>query len=221
MARPTKPLISRNLAVSQAIKLIDTEGLESFSLPRLARRMGVRAPSLYYHFADKADILTEISRWILQECPIPPFDPQQRWQDWCVSTSLNVRAVILQHRNAAPLVVRYLPRDTLIALYEGVAKYLTESGVPSEQLVLILDGLERLTIAPAAAEAMRDPASRIKVFANVDSHEHPYLRKALAANKRNPERLFEETLRAFLIGIEITSADSAGDSQPHSRDSGA
>jgi TetR/AcrR family tetracycline transcriptional repressor len=45
MARPRTPLISRQAAVAAALEIIDTEGLEAFSLPRLARHKGVRAPS--------------------------------------------------------------------------------------------------------------------------------------------------------------------------------
>ena len=66
MARPSKPLISRASAVQASIEIIDAEGLDAFSLPRLAKHMGVRAPSLYHHFADKNEILTAIARHIAQ-----------------------------------------------------------------------------------------------------------------------------------------------------------
>lgn len=45
MARPPKPLISRAAAVAGAIAIIDSEGLEAFSLPRPAQHLDVRAPS--------------------------------------------------------------------------------------------------------------------------------------------------------------------------------
>ena len=55
MARPAKPLISRSAAIHAAIEIIDADGLGTFSLPRLAAHMGVRAPSLYHHFRNKVD----------------------------------------------------------------------------------------------------------------------------------------------------------------------
>ena len=39
MARPSKPLISRTTAVAAAISIIDAEGLDAFSLPRLAKTL--------------------------------------------------------------------------------------------------------------------------------------------------------------------------------------
>ena len=52
MARPSKPLISRDACARAALEIIDAEGLDALSLERLATEIGVRAPSLYHHFAD-------------------------------------------------------------------------------------------------------------------------------------------------------------------------
>ncbi|HTC82023.1 MAG TPA: helix-turn-helix domain-containing protein, partial [Acidimicrobiia bacterium] len=60
MARPSKPLISKDASARAALEIIDAEGLEALSLERLAKELGVRAPSLYHHFADKAEILARV-----------------------------------------------------------------------------------------------------------------------------------------------------------------
>jgi AcrR family transcriptional regulator len=57
MPRPLTPLISRRLAVETALQIIDEEGYETFSLEKLARRLNVKSPSLYHHFANKTDLL--------------------------------------------------------------------------------------------------------------------------------------------------------------------
>ena len=54
MARPTKPLISRDLCAQAALRIIDEDGLEALSLEKLARELGVKAPSLYHHFSNTA-----------------------------------------------------------------------------------------------------------------------------------------------------------------------
>jgi AcrR family transcriptional regulator len=56
MARPSKPLIRRDAVVEASLRIIDTEGLDALSLPRLARELNVHPPSLYHHFEDKAEI---------------------------------------------------------------------------------------------------------------------------------------------------------------------
>lgn len=49
--------MSRSSAIDAALAVIDAECLDAPSLPRLARELGLRAPSLYYHFSDRSEIL--------------------------------------------------------------------------------------------------------------------------------------------------------------------
>jgi AcrR family transcriptional regulator len=42
--------------VEAARKLLEAEGLDALSMRRLADRLGIRAPSLYKHFADKQEL---------------------------------------------------------------------------------------------------------------------------------------------------------------------
>jgi TetR/AcrR family tetracycline transcriptional repressor len=54
MPRPSSPLISHDTVVEASLRIIDADGLDEFSLPRLARELNVQAPSLYHHFQDRA-----------------------------------------------------------------------------------------------------------------------------------------------------------------------
>jgi len=44
MGRPPKPLISRSSTVAASIEIIDTVGMDAFSLPRVAERLNVKPP---------------------------------------------------------------------------------------------------------------------------------------------------------------------------------
>ena len=124
MARPSKPLISRSAAVDASIAIIDSEGLNAFSLPRLAAHMGVRAPSLYHHFADKNAILTAVARHIAGKSVIKPRRaPGPDWPEYFVSLALNFRQSVLRHRNAASVLIEHLPRETLIGSFEDAAQF--------------------------------------------------------------------------------------------------
>ncbi|SHN46658.1 TetR family transcriptional regulator [Cryptosporangium aurantiacum] len=208
MPRPREPLINRTSAVDAAIRIIDTEGLDSFSLPRLARELGVRAPSLYHHFADKSEILAAVSRTIAGATVMPrkPADPQ-KWVDWLVQLALNFRTAILRHRHAAPILLQFPPREELTHLYEEVAAYLEHCGVPRHLHVRILDGMEKLSVSATVSEALRPHATRRSIFPGVDSATHPTLARAVADNPLTPKQLFEATVRAFLAGT--LASDSA------------
>lgn len=48
---------TRETIIDAAITLIAEEGLAALSLRKVAARVGIRAPSIYQHFADKEDLL--------------------------------------------------------------------------------------------------------------------------------------------------------------------
>src|SRR4051812_17724725 len=207
MARPKQPLISRATAVAAAIEIIDSEGLEAFSLPRLARHMNVRAPSLYHHFQDKDALLAAVSRTIAAEPALPRKPAPENWPDWFVNLSLNFRQVVLRHRNAAPLLLQYLPREELTDLYDNAAGFLASCGVPARLHVQILDGMEKLTLGATITEAMRPRSRSRAIFPDVDPERQPRLAAALDANELTAKRLFEEMIRSFLRGVMDADAE--------------
>jgi AcrR family transcriptional regulator len=206
MSRPRQPLISRPGAVAAAIEIIDTEGLDALSLPRLARHLNVRAPSLYHHFEDKSEILGAVVTAIVSEAVVPRKPPPERWIDWFVQLSLNLRRAVLRHRNAAPLLLQFPPRDMLTDLYEDAARFLQASGVPEEVHVQILDSMDTLVLGAVISEAARTPAARRAIFPQVDRERQPTLARALASNEFTANRLFEEMIRGFLYGV-VRSAE--------------
>jgi len=199
--RPSTPLISRDATVIAALKIIDEDGLDSLSLPRLARELNVKAPSLYHHFHDKDEILSAVARGIVAKTTFPRKPASGDWAEWFTQLSLNFRAAVLRHRAAAPILLQYLPRELLTDLYESAAVYLEECGVPAELHVQILDGLEKLALGATIAEAMR-PHSRARVqFEDSDPERHPVLTAAGKANQLNPRQIFEQTIRSYLLGV--------------------
>lgn len=201
MARPSQPLISRSSAVAASIEIIDAEGLDAFSLPRLARHLGVRAPSLYHHFSDKQAIMSEIARHIAGAGAIPKRTPGPDWPEYFITLGLNMRRSILKHRNTAPILLRYLPRDVLLGPYEETARFLEASGVPTRLHVMILNGLERMTLGAVLTEATRPSGNRANIFPGVDPTTQIALAAANAANPYTPKQLFEEMMRGFLYGV--------------------
>ena len=186
--------------VETALRLIDADGLDAFSLPRLARELKVQTPSLYYHFADRADILRTVARAIVLQSRVPEPEACPTWVDWFVGISLSFRQAVLSHRNAAPVLLEFMPRDVLIWNYELGARILAAIGVPTEARIGVIDGLDTLTLGASLAEAAKGPARAGQVFANVDADAEPMLAEALAANTRTAEELFADSIRSFLRG---------------------
>ena len=200
MPRPSSPLISHDAVIEASLRIIDREGLDAFSLPRLARELTVQTPSLYHHFRDRADILRTVARAIVLQSRVPAPAACRTWVDWVVGSRLSCRRAVLSHRNAAPILLEFMPRDVLIWNYELGVQILAAVGVPPDQLIGVIDGLDTLTLGASLAEAAKSPARAGQVFANVDAGREPMLAGALAANTRTAEQLFADSIRSFLRG---------------------
>ncbi|KOS55795.1 TetR/AcrR family transcriptional regulator [Rhodococcus rhodochrous] len=201
MGRPAKPLISRSATIAASIELIDTEGFDAFSLPRVARQLKVKTSSLYHHFADRRELVTEVAKELMTEATVPEYSPGTDWVEWFVELSLNYRDAILRHPDAAIVLVQFLPRDVLTRTYEMCARILEDGGVPARLHIVILDGLEKLALATTLSELTRDPVGSTGVFPNVDERRHPTLARALEANRWSSRELFVVTIRGFLAGV--------------------
>ncbi|MBK9252580.1 MAG: TetR family transcriptional regulator [Proteobacteria bacterium] len=73
--------LTREIIVGEAITLLNEEGLEGVSLRKLAERVGVKAPSLYWHFKDKSALMSAVMERIFGEC-LDSVPDHTDWQQW-------------------------------------------------------------------------------------------------------------------------------------------
>jgi TetR/AcrR family tetracycline transcriptional repressor len=93
-----------------------------------------------------------------------------------------------------------MPRDLLVRNYEIGVQILAEIGVPPGQRILVIDGLDTLTLGASLAAAAKSPAQAGQVFASVDPDTEPMLAQELAYNRLTAEELFAASVRCFLAG---------------------
>ncbi|MES0875332.1 TetR/AcrR family transcriptional regulator [Sinimarinibacterium thermocellulolyticum] len=199
MGRPGKQLISRERAARAALGVIDVHGLDALSLELVAQRMGVKAPSLYYHFKSKAEILSEVARLLLLDVKLPKPETHE-WRDAIIELNLATRRSILQHPNAAPLLLQFFPRHLLLGAYNH---WISTCPLPVEQRMILIEGLERLTFGSALFEAACR-AQGIEPMPSFDREKLPHLAEAVRSNRLDQESAFVETLSRFLDGFGIT-----------------
>ncbi|MCC2601973.1 TetR/AcrR family transcriptional regulator [Sphingopyxis yananensis] len=206
MARPSKPLISRKNAAEAALEVIDEHGLEELSLALVAKKLGVRPPSLYHHFKDKSELLQEVARIMLLKMPAASATDRS-FEEEIIARCVATRQTLLQHPNAAPLILRYFPRHLLLAAYDRAA---FEEPYPTPIQMTVIDAIEKYTYGAALFEASARSRG-IPPMPRVDDGKYPSLAKAIADNPFNDEQLFVESLRLFLIGVrERVATDTIG-----------
>ena len=103
-----KQPLSRDQIVAAAIKLIDEEGLDAFSMRRLGQELGAGATSLYWHIKDKGQLIDLVIDELAGEIR-PDDDPERPWRERAASVAREFRAAVKRHRHLASLVGARIP----------------------------------------------------------------------------------------------------------------
>src|SRR3569833_2111482 len=105
MVRPKTPLLSRDRIVEAATAVIDAEGLDALSTRRLARALGVQAPSLYNHFGTKEAILDAVADAIVAGVDLSMLgrDP---WPAALKAWARAYRKAFREHPTVVPFLAR-------------------------------------------------------------------------------------------------------------------
>ncbi|MEU7003050.1 TetR/AcrR family transcriptional regulator C-terminal domain-containing protein [Nonomuraea sp. NPDC046570] len=191
-----RPILAREAIFAEALRVVDEEGADALTVTRLARRLGVRAASLYNHVAGREEIVDGIRDLVVAEMDLDALESGP-WPEALARWARSYLAAFARHPNAAKLLATTTIRSSLtLGMYERAVVLLGRAGWPSDQVVTVFTAIESFAIGSAldlaAPSVMIDPPEG----------ETPLLADALRRNP--PERAmaaFELGLTALLLGL--------------------
>lgn len=197
MGRPA--VITKERVAEVTLRLIDDEGLDAVSIERIGSELGVRGPSLYHHFTDKAEILTEVARLVLGDLDINR--PGDDWQQWMVDTSLLLYRRVIEHPQAAVILMQFMPDASAVPGFGRAAHLLTKAGVDPAVQVLLMEGCEKLIWGWALQRAMAASQEDQRIRSESIELRWPELSTAVRESRWSDEAMVEASLRAFMQGV--------------------
>ncbi|HEX6685822.1 MAG TPA: TetR/AcrR family transcriptional regulator C-terminal domain-containing protein, partial [Candidatus Limnocylindrales bacterium] len=151
--------LDRPRIVAEAVALLDEGGLDGVTLRRLAQRLGVQAPTLYWHIRNKARLINELGEAILADqlaSPTPAQDGQP-WHDWLIGLAQRLRRAMLAHPDGARVVSAAHLSMTMAAVSELAMSTLVERGPPLHRARLTVLAVQHFTIGHVLAEQSPPP----------------------------------------------------------------
>ena len=94
-----EPALNQKQIVQAALQLLDEVGFEGLTMRNLAKKLGIKAASLYWHMRDKEELLSLLADEICE--PMREPDRTLSWQDQLEILGNEFRRVLLAHRDAA------------------------------------------------------------------------------------------------------------------------
>lgn len=106
----TRPPLDRAAIVQAALKLLDEVGLDQLSTRRLAAELGVKGPSLYWHFRNMAELRDLMADRLLAEA-LPAPDACHDWKAWLAEGARGFRRAALSCRDGARILAGARPTE--------------------------------------------------------------------------------------------------------------
>ena len=152
--------LTREQVLAEALRLSDEKGLEGLSLRNLATRLGVQAPTLYWHVANKTALLDALSDAIMGEAiaALPAPDDGADWRDWLLAALTALRTAMLAHRDGARIVSGAHDSLRRAEFTERALDRLVRGGVEPRRAWLLVLGGTRYALGHVFAEQGPDAA---------------------------------------------------------------
>ena len=125
----SRPALTRERVVEEAVALADGEGLGALSMRGLATRLGVEAMSLYHHVRSKDVLLDAMVDAVFAEIHLPAASGGPGWRAEMRARSVSGREALRRHRWAVGLMdARRTPGPASVAHHDAVLGCLLRDG---------------------------------------------------------------------------------------------
>ncbi|MFF8449664.1 TetR/AcrR family transcriptional regulator C-terminal domain-containing protein [Streptomyces leeuwenhoekii] len=192
MGRPRTPLLDRERITTTALELVDERG--EFSVPQIARRLGVQTGSLYHHVDGRDGIVELLRERVSAGIDIATLDLRP-WDEALRAWARSYRAAFAAHPRTIPLLMTNPVRaPRVLDQYERAVSLLLDAGFAPPDVMPVIVALENVVLGSAL-----DLAAPEAMWELADDTATPRLAEALdAAGERRADRAFELALEGFL-----------------------
>jgi TetR/AcrR family tetracycline transcriptional repressor len=133
--------------VAEALDLLEEVGLDGVSTRRLAQRLGVEQPSLYWHFRKKEDLLGAMAEAAMAPHATAPLPaPGEDWRAWFLENFRSFRRTLLLRRDGARLHAGLRPGPPDRERIVHKVGFLVASGVPERDAQMAMLAGGRFTV---------------------------------------------------------------------------
>lgn len=210
--RPRVAVLSRELILETALKLLDERGEHGAGIRDIARALNVQPSALYNHVSGHDDIIAGVRELVSDRIDVSAFETHG-WEDAIRSWAKSYRTAFAAHPpTIAVLATEHLaPRSRTSQMYEAVCKGLIAAGWPEDQVLHVIVSLECFILGAALDHVAPDD-----MLYPGDDDGAPNFAAAYDARlksqrgARPADTAFEMGLDAMLLGLNARFTELKG-----------
>jgi TetR/AcrR family transcriptional regulator, tetracycline repressor protein len=203
--------VNPEIIVRAGLALLNEIGLEQLTLRRLAVELNIQAPTLYWHFKSKEELIDTMATLMLAEgaSGLIPARKSSGWRIWVSTFGLGLRNVLLKYRDGARVVAGSRLTDTnYMEATEVIGRRLIEAGFSTRDAVVLLSTVYTFTVSFVVEEQAVFPVrgqrsagyNIAERSAKLDAKRFPLMRQSGTILFDRFERRYKESLELILGG---------------------
>jgi AcrR family transcriptional regulator len=131
--------LSREAIVDAALRVLDREGVDRLSMRRVAAELGSAPAALYWHVANKEELLLLLVDRVTEAIRLPDPDPA-RWEEQLREMAHEMLRVCRAHRDIGRITLGRIPiGPSLVRFAEWQLTLLRGAGLPDRVAALVGD----------------------------------------------------------------------------------
>jgi len=177
--------LTPELIVKESLRLLDENGLDGFSLPKLGRALGADPTAVYRHFASKDDLVLAIADELIEDA-MSGLTPQACWIDTMTEVVRRLRRTYCEHPAAAWLsACRTTRRPAEMRVVDVLIGAVLEAGFEGAAAARVYRAIGDFAVYWSGAEAAflaldpdlqdNDRAAWVRAYRAVDRAGHPHI----------------------------------------------
>ena len=205
--------MDRERIVDEALALLNEVGIDKLSTRKLAERLGVQQPALYWHFKNKSALLDAVNSAMLARYHTNRPQPGQDWVEFTYANARSIRSTLLAVRDGARLTAGTRPSTAEFADTEAVLQLYVDAGFSASEAFGIAISITRYVVGYVLEEQGERERDLLDSDAGAQGEPmaevapYPLLSEALRSlvnlGTINTEQVFESGLTDMVEGMQV------------------
>lgn len=143
--------VSKDLIVEASIKILDRDGAENLTMRTIAKELGIKAASLYWHFSGKLELFGAISEYLCSRFYKP--ENMDNAKAYLTEIFKAYRVMLLSVRDAVPVFENSMPNTPKrMEIIKDTADGFVKMGIQEKNLLTVSNLFNNYVLSYVADE---------------------------------------------------------------------